>query len=64
MFECYRSHRQALARCLPEKSGYRRAPASPDGSTLGNRRLKPDSERLLGEVIDVWPRGPSDYPSP
>jgi hypothetical protein len=20
----------------------------------GNRRLKPDSERLLGKVIDVW----------
>ena len=24
------------------------------GQRLGNRRLKPDSERLLGEVIDVW----------
>jgi putative transposase len=24
------------------------------GQRMGNRRLKPDSERLLGEVIDVW----------
>jgi hypothetical protein len=24
------------------------------GQRLGNRRLRPDAERLLGEVIDVW----------
>ena len=26
----------------------------PKGQRLGNRRLRPDSERLLGAVIDVW----------
>jgi putative transposase len=39
----YRSNPDIVA-LLPRQKGQR----------LGNRRLKPDSERLLGEVIDVW----------
>ena len=39
----YRSNPDIVA-LLPRQRGQR----------LGNRRLKPNSERLLGEVIDVW----------
>jgi hypothetical protein len=39
----YRSNPDIVA-LLPRQKGQR----------LGNRRLKPDSERPLGEVIDVW----------